>query len=284
MKQDNKPLVSRFYIPELDFKNCGRSLRTQLSCFLASTGVGKSHIARHICSRAAIDDGLDALHFQLEGSEKEVVDAYSGALIEKSSYLYERGRFTEKEIEEFDNKVQNYSGNIDVRSFQRFNNKVSTVDIKNGIEEYKKIYGKAPDIVIIDSMDLLEDSSGKTYDAQHERAKRIAVANDLKDLAGDEDIWIVVTYQSTIENRDWLNDEKNVLTEYNCAEAKGLSRPMTHIITLNQSDNERNEHLMRLHVAKSRFFKKGDTIRIATDYENEVFYDHKRSINLRNIK
>ena len=76
--------------------------------------------------------------------------------------MYERGRFTEKEIEEFDNKVQNYSGNIDVRSFQRFNNKVSTVDIKNGIEEYKKIYGKAPDIVIIDSMDLLEDSSGKT--------------------------------------------------------------------------------------------------------------------------
>ena len=37
---------------------------------------------------------------------------------------------------------------------------------------------------------------------------------------------------------------------------------------------------MRLHVAKSRFFKKGDTIKIATDYDNEVFYDSQRTLNL----
>ena len=65
------------------------------------------------------------------------------------------------------------------------------------------------------------------FRSSHERAKRIAVANDLKDLAADEQVWMVVTYQSTIEDRDWLNDERNVLTEYNCSEAKGLSRP-TH--------------------------------------------------------
>ena len=33
--------------------------------------------------------------------------------------------------------------------------------------------------------------------------------------------------------------------------------PMTHLITLNQSDNEMKEDTMRLYVAKSRFFKKG---------------------------
>lgn len=36
---------------------------------------------------------------------------------------------------------------------------------------------------------------------------------------------MVVTYQSTIEDRDWLNNERNVLTEYNCSEAEGLARP-----------------------------------------------------------
>ena len=30
-------------------------------------------------------------------------------------------------------------------------------------------------------------------------------------------------YQSTIEDREWLNAERNVLTEYNCSEAKGLA-------------------------------------------------------------
>ena len=107
------------------------------------------------------------------------------------------------------------------------------------------------------------------------------MANDLKDLAGEENVWMVVTYQATIENKDFLNDESKVLTEYNCAEAKGLARPMTHLITLNQSDNEMKEDTMRLYVAKSRFFKKGDPIKIATDYENEKFYDKERTMNLR---
>ena len=154
------------------------------------------------------------------------------------------------------------------------------MDIKNGIAEYRKINGYSPDVVIVDSMDLLTDATRRQWGAEHERSKRIAVANDLKDLAADENVWMVVTYQSTIEDRDWLNNERNVLTEYNCSEAKGLARPCTHLISLNQSSAERKECLMRLHVAKSRFFRKGDTIKIATDYDNEVFYDSQRTLNL----
>lgn len=56
--------------------------------------------------------------------------------------------------------------------------------------------------------------------------------------------------------------------------------PCTHLISLNQSSAERKENVMRLHVAKSRFFKKGDTIKIATDYDNEVFFDAQRTLNL----
>ncbi len=116
--------------------------------------------------------------------------------------------------------VASYAGSITVRSYPRFNAQVSTLDIKNGISEYRKLKGHNPDIVIVDSMDLLTDANRRSWGADHERAKRIAVANDLKDLAADEKVWIVVTYQSTIEDREWLNDERNVLTEYNCSEAK----------------------------------------------------------------
>ena len=99
-------------------------------------------------------------------------------------------------------------------------------------------------------------------------------------MAADENIWIVATYQSTVEDPQWLNDEKNVFTEYNTAEAKGLSRPLTHLITLNQSSSEYKEQTMRINVAKSRFFKKGDVFKIATDYNNEVFYDRTRTMNI----
>ncbi len=274
------PRVSRFYIPYLDALNNGRSLRGQLTCFLASTGVGKSHIAKWIGVRANIDDALHILHFQLEGSEEEALNAYSGGLISKNAYYFERGKISDTEMRHLEKMVMSYAGSITVRSYPRFNAQVSTLDIKNGISEYRKLKGHNPDIVIIDSMDLLTDANRRSWGADHERAKRIAVANDLKDLAADEKVWMVVTYQSTIEDREWLNDERNVLTEYNCSEAKGLARPCTHLISLNQSSAERKENVMRLHVAKSRFFKKGDTIKIATDYDNEVFYDSQRTLNL----
>lgn len=280
-KNSKLALVTRFYIHELDALNAGRNLRGQLSCFLASTGVGKSHLAKWIGLRANVDDGLHVLHFQLEGSEEEALNAYSGSLISKNAFYFERGKISDMEMKYFEEQIAAYSGSITVRSYPRFNSKISTLDIKNSITEYRKLYGHSPDITIIDSMDLLTDASRRNWDADHERSKRIAVANDLKDLAADEKVWMVVTYQATIENREWLNDENNVLTEYNCSESKGLARPCTHLITLNQSSAERKENTMRLHIAKSRFFKKGDTIRIATDYDNELFYDARRTINLK---
>ena len=279
-QNSSMPQVTRFYVPYLDALNGGRNLRGQLTCFLASTGVGKSHIVKHIGIRADIDDGLHILHFQLEGSEEEALNAYSGGLVSKNAYYFERGKISEVEMRQFERMVEVLSGSITVRCFPRFNARVSTLDIKNGIAEYRKTTGRNPDIVIIDSMDLLTDASRRQWNAEHERSKRIAVANDLKDLAADEKVWMVVTYQATIENRDWLNNENNVLTEYNCSEAKGLARPCTHLISLNQSSAERQEDVMRLHIAKSRFFKKGDTIKIATDYDNEIFCDFQRTFSL----
>lgn len=274
------PEVSRFYIEYLDALNEGRNLRGQLTCFLASTGVGKSHIVKHVGIHANVQDGLHVLHFQLEGSEEEALNAYSGGLVRKNAYYFERGRIAETEMRHFERMVEQLRGSITVRSYPRFNARVSTLDIKNGIAEYRKMAGRQPDIVIVDSMDLLTDASRRVWNAEYERSKRIAVANDLKDLAADEKVWMVVTYQATIENRDWLNNENNVLTEYNCSEAKGLSRPCTHLISLNQTAAERHFNMMRLHVAKSRFFRKGDTIKIVTDYDNEVFYDAERSLTL----
>jgi replicative DNA helicase len=273
--------ITRFYIDGLDEMNAGRDLRTQLTCFLAPTGVGKSHAARWVGKCSAQMDGLNVLHFQLEGSKDEVTDAYSASLVECSSFRYNTGTIKDRDFAVMIDLVKAMSGTLKVRAYPKFANQVSTLDIKNGIQEYKKLFGYNPDVVIIDSMDLLTDSSGRKWSENGERHRRIAVANDLKDLAGEENVWMVVTYQATIENKDFLNDESKVLTEYNCAEAKGLARPMTHLITLNQSDNEMKEDTMRLYVAKSRFFKKGDPIKIATDYENEKFYDKERTMNLR---
>lgn len=274
--------ITRFYIDELDVRNGGRDLRTQLTCILAPTGIGKTHAARWI-GRNACFDGFNVLHIQLEGSKEEVENAYSASLVSCNSFRYEHGTLRDADVERMVQEIKNISGRLYVRTYPKFNSHVSTIQIKEAIAEFSERYNIKPDVIIIDSMDLLTDASGRRYGENGERHKRIAVANDLKDLAADENVWMVVTYQSTIENPEWLNDEKNVLTEYNTAEAKGLSRPLTHLITLNQSSNERREHTMRINVAKSRFFERGDVFKIATDYDNETFYDRARTMNINKV-
>lgn len=280
-EEDHQKKVCRFYIDDLDELNQQKNLRRQLTCFLASTGVGKSHIARWIGKSASQIDGLDVLHFQLEGSEEEVLDAYSASLVSCSSYLFEAGLLKDSIFEEMKSLVMSMSGTIKVRSYPKFDNEVSTRDIKAGIIEYKKEYGKNPDIVIIDSMDLLTDCRGKYKSDGAERFRRQSVANDLKDIASDENIWVITTYQSNIQAREWTNDENNVLNEYNSSEGKGIARPLTHLITLNQSENENRENTMRIHIAKSRFFKGKNTFKIATNYNEEMFYDRARTMQIR---
>lgn len=273
-------LVNQFYIDELDARNNGRNLRTQLTLWLAMSGVGKSHVARWIGKNAAYVGGLDVLHIQLEGSESEILDAYSASLVDIETYQYENGNVNSHIVDTFKKNLEMYAGTLKVKAYPKFGKKVSTIDIRNEFEKYKNKFGKYPDVGIIDSLDLLTDSTGTKYDNKGVRFERINVAKDLKDIAGETNCWMNATYQATIEDPDWANDEKHILESYHLSEAKGLQRPCTHIISLNRSKNEEFEQTMRLNVAKSRFFPRGKFFKICTDYDHENFYDRMRTLNL----
>lgn len=272
--------VNSFYIDGLDSMNRGSNLRTQLSLFLAMSGVGKSHIARWIGYNAAYVSGLNVLHIQLEGAASETTDAYSAMLSGTTTYDYECGRINNHALEHLKSTLETFKGSLKVKAYPKFGKEVSTSDLRADCDKYREKFGKYPDVIVVDSLDLLTDSSGRNWDAKFLRHKRIATAQDLKDLAGELDAWLVVTYQATIENPEWVNDEKNVLTAYNTSECKGLQRPCTHLISLNQSKREYNEEVMRLYADKFRFRKKTEPFKIALDYEHEKFYDRVRSLNL----
>lgn len=273
-RANTKP-VYRFYIDKLDQLNGQRNLRGQLTAVLASSGVGKSHFARHVGLSACIQDGLDVLHIQLEGTKKEVTDAYSASLAGYNAMYYEQAMIPDEEFKQTLKHIKSISGNLLVKSYTKFGSDVSTWDIRRMADEFLDNVGKYPDIIIVDSMDLLTDS-GKTKRVQKElRHIMINVAQDLKNIAMDLGCWVVTTYQATIEDGDWLNDEKNHLTRAHLSESKGIVRPLTHLITLNQTDAEKDENRMRLYIDKSRFFKGdvGGIIKIKTDYDNGSFYD-----------
>lgn len=274
-----KKAITSFYIHKMDEMNQGRNLRGQLSMFLAKTGVGKSHIARHIGTNACYTSGLDVLHIQLEGSTSETTDAYSSGLVGVESRLYESGMINDHAMKQYEKLVEMAAGTLVVRGFPKFGKRVTTVDINNVLDEYQKKFGKNPDVLIIDSGDLL-DPAEKAKGKDDVRQNRINMTKEVKDIAGERDLWAVVTYQANVPDPKLTEDESFVLTEHNCSEAKGVSYAVTHLVTLNQTSKERKERVMRLYFAKSRFFPQGEPIKIATDYEHEKFYDPDRTLNM----
>ena len=63
-------------------------------------------------------DGLNVLHFQLEGSEDEVVDAYAASLVSCNSYRYSTGTLKDRELERMIQEIKAMSGTLKVKSFQ----------------------------------------------------------------------------------------------------------------------------------------------------------------------
>lgn len=281
----NQKSVSRLYIDEIDRVNDNRSLRGQLTVILAGSGVGKTHYARHYGLSASLLDGLDVLQLQMEGTADEVANAYSGAIAKVNSSVFEQGELTDEEYAAALQTIQDASGSLYVKSYSKFGESISTMDVKNSIDEFFDVVGKYPDAIIVDSMDLLTDYR-KTKKVREElRHIRLNVAEDLKNIAMDFDCHVVATYQATIESQDKISDENFVLTRDNSSEAKGIIRPITIFLTMNQTPIEKEERSMRFYVDKARFFDNvacgnRGVVKIKTNYDKGMFYDREATLRL----
>ena len=134
--------VNSFYIDGLDEMNHGSNLRTQLSVFMAMSGVGKSHVARWIGYNAAYIGGLDVLQFQLEGAASEITDAYSAMLSGTSTYEYESGHITAHTLEHLKSMLNTYKGTLKVKAYPKFGKEISTMDLRVECDKYREKFGK----------------------------------------------------------------------------------------------------------------------------------------------
>ena len=63
--------------------------------------------------------------------------------------------------------IKKRQGNILVKSFEQFDT-ASYVDVRKSIYDYIKIYGYAPDLIVIDYTELLDTGDGKRYSTNFE--------------------------------------------------------------------------------------------------------------------
>lgn len=272
----------RFKVPtgidELDFRLGGTSGGPETGEFvlwLGESGRGKSQLLVHLGVTAA-RQGHRVAHFQLEGTKEQCLNRYDAAWTGTLYSEVKMGNISAKKMQATRRIVERLSRtDIIVSSEESFNVK-TLPDIRRELDKMIKTYGSI-DVILIDYLELMEPGDGHNYSPSEERFRQSKLAKGCKMLAMEYNAVVHAATQTNDIPRESRNDPDFVITRSNLNEDKGKVRPADIFVTMNQTDDEYAEDIMRLHTDKLRDYQNGTPIRICTNFAHARFYDRRRT-------
>ena len=272
----------RFKVPtgidELDYRLGGTNGGPETGEFvlwLAESGRGKSQLMVHLGITAA-RHGHRVMHFQLEGTKEQCLNRYDAAWTGTLYSDVKVGDIPQKKMQVTRKIVEKLCRNdIIVSSEETFNAKTIS-DMRRELDEAEKTYGKI-DVILIDYLELSEPGDGHNYSPGEERFRQSKLAKACKMLAMEYNAVVHAATQTNDIPREQRNDPDFVITRSNLNEDKGKVRPTDIFVTLNQTDDEYEESIMRLHTDKLRDYQNSTPIHICTNFAYARFYDRRRT-------
>lgn len=268
-----------FGIHALDFYTRGGMDKGTSHLFLGRSGTGKSTNLRWIGICAA-RMGMRVIHFQGEGSERECLDAYDAGWTSVNLEDIEFGHVSSDKIKKILKASQDImasGGEIFVKASESFD-ELFIDDSRDIIEEIEKVNGKV-DLVLYDYLEVF-NVKGKFFNSESgERKRRETIANKMTNIATSFNVAVASATQANDIRPEKYNDEDYAMTRSDISEFKGALKPFSSLITINQTDDEYEAGIVRLHIDKLRKYRKpNNPIRIYQAMNISRFYDSKRSL------
>jgi replicative DNA helicase len=264
-----------FSIDELDALTKGGMSPGDTACFLALSGVGKSKVLKWVGLGLA-RRGYRVLHIQGEGTKDECEALYDAGWTGSLLHDIELGNIDDAKRKKIKKTIANIEGEIFIQAFEQFDT-ASFTDIRKAVIDCEKANGKI-DFLLVDYLELFDPGDGKKYGPAQERERRLACGNKFKNICVEFQLGGATATQGSDVSREMLNKPEFYLTRNNISEVKNLPNAFSFFITLNQTDDEYEESIMRLYTDKIRKYKGKKLIYIYQNYERERFYDRKRTI------
>jgi hypothetical protein len=198
----------------------------------------------------------------------------------------ETGRVPLHVLEEARETIKRLQGEISVYAFEQFDT-AKLSDVRMHLMEMEKQLASDPNtpqeqaklhVGIIDYLELFDPADGKKYKPSEERFRREASANQIKNMAIEFEMAMFLGTQASDVPRDKWNSETFVMDRSNVAECKGLARPMNYFLTLNQTEEEYNEQIMRVYGDKFRDHEANKLCTFVQARERGRFYSHERTM------
>lgn len=269
-------------ITSIDSLTEGGIPRQDTALWIMRSGVGKSTVLKFIAWYNTSIAHNHCLHIQLEGGENECVVKFD-QMIAKTTYSKimrgELSKETEARLEKIISRARIVDSDIDVYASEEMMD-MTISDLVETIEAYFRQYGYYPDLITLDSLDLLITGENKKidYDPNFIKYRLQRCAQKLKDIAKKYDCAIITATQTGEVPFEIWNDPTKVITRSNTEGDRTLVKPFSFVFTGNITLEESKNNLCRIYFDKLRNYKNNGIIaRIPTDYEHGFFYDMHRS-------
>lgn len=243
-------------IPPFDHHTLGGIDLGSSLLIIARSGVGKSTALRWIGFNAALR-GFNVVHFQAEGTREEVEDYYDSIWTGIQYHDLKKGDLDNaklKIIEKARDQYVSQCGKIFVVAYEQFDT-ASILDCRSEI----KLLLKEHDIHlgIFDYIDEFEPGDGKKYSTSQDgiKARKKAVAKKIVNIANEFKMGTVAATQSNdVPYKEW-NKPDFYLTRNNISNDKETVQPFSYTVTLNQTEDEADENVIKIWEDKLRHHK-----------------------------
>lgn len=233
----------------------GGVARGELAVLLAPPARGKTS---YLCAigAAAANSGKSVLHITLEISTARAARRYDSALTGlKLSEL----KMNPNTVAAARKKVKANGGAIYIKDWSY--HATSPADIR-GLVRGMRAHGKQVDIIIIDYLELLEPDQGQTFNRREQRHVFGALGKQVRAAAVGLEVPIVTAWQVNREGSDLHNVELKHVSE-----SWDIIKHADQILSLNQTDAEQAEQVMRIRVLKQRDNTDRPTIYLHSDLD-----------------
>jgi len=232
-------------IPTFDMLTKGGAGAGELITVIARSGAGKSVFLVNI-ARGAILTNKNVLYITLELTATQIARRLDSCIC---NYAYEE---VKNKLDKIEYRLGELAANVKIKYWPA--RSISVSEIKEYIKQLQRKTGFTPDILIIDFAEYLTS----TYTEERFRIKDIYA--NLKGLAGFFQIPVYNAHQASVvklkhgyTKDDEEIEDTSVLTSDDISEAKvGVSGQSDFVLSLNQTQKERDNGTMRLWLEKVR--------------------------------
>ncbi len=267
-------------IAALDHAMNGGMRKGEIEIPIAYSGIGKTFWCVHRGSSACYARKR-VLHFVLEGGRGKTEDRYEARFLNALYHAVKRGDLDAVEYNRMQEHAEVMARLLILRGVGDLKDGWSAdcAFLNSELDFLRKSNGWVPDMIVVDYGDLLAEPGDNEYASQKRAYRGLKHLSERIDFPGHRGYAVVSPSQAQRPAKG-ADEKEHVLRPRDIADCYEKVRVADIVLSLNRTEDEKEQAQARVHLAKYRDSEDGMTVRVETDYPRGGFVNLERQSDI----